>query len=223
MTDRKPTLAKPAARQLTSDRALARRRATLSTTVSPSSSPATRPQVRPVVTAKDSQLAAAPSRDASRNELEQMVELLTRQSELYSQLAELSQQQEQQIEQGNAEQLLALLGRKQAVIDSVTMINDMLRPLRDRWQGVAERADPQDRQRVNELAQCVQEQVEAIIEQDRVAEQRLAHTKQTLGEEIAQTGQAGVAMNAYRKAGPPPSSARQASGPIDPRFTDQQG
>jgi uncharacterized membrane protein len=140
-----------------------------------------------------------------------LVELLQQQRDLYHQLHELSGEQSQLIEQGQTEQLLSVLSKRQSLVEQLTQINSRLSPYRDYWGQVAEQLPEDQRQRLRQLLDEVQKLLQSILQQDENDRQQLQSAREEVGGKLQQTQRAGPAMKAYGQAG----QAR--------RFTDSQG
>lgn len=143
-----------------------------------------------------------------------LVELLSRQRDLYRQLKSLSDQQAGLIERGETEQLLSVLGQRQQIVDELSRLTGELGPYRENWRQLSERLATPDREQVHELIDEVETTLNAIVSQDDRDRQQLAGSREAVGQQVQKVQHAGSAVNAYR-AGP------QGSGPS--RFADQEG
>lgn len=148
------------------------------------------------------------------DEVNQLIERLTRQRDLYQQLKALSDQQGQLIADGQAEPLLAVLSQRQTLVDELTRLNAEVAPLRQRWTELARHIREDQRPRVNALLEEVETLLAAIIEQDDAHRQQLQGAKQRIAEQLERTNTAGRAMHAYRPA---------AAAGAPARFTDRSG
>lgn len=143
-----------------------------------------------------------------------LVELLGEQCGIYRQLNELAGRQSELVEGGDAEALLALLARRQSLIDQLTQINGRLEPYRDQWPSLWRELDESTRQRVTSLIDEVQRLLDEIVAQDERDRATLAAQRDRMADDMQRLGR-GAAMNrAYGQAGP---------GATHPRYTDQEG
>jgi flagellar biosynthesis/type III secretory pathway chaperone len=140
-----------------------------------------------------------------------LLELLEQQRDLYYELEKLSAEQSQRIEQGQTEDLLNVLSKRQGLVEQLTQINTRLSPYRDYWGQVAQQLPEGKRQHLRHLLDEVQTLLQRILEQDETDRQQLQAARDEVGNKLQQTQKAGSAMKAYGRA------AQQ------PRFTDSQG
>jgi uncharacterized protein YukE len=140
-----------------------------------------------------------------------LLELLQQQRDLYHELYQLSEQQSRLIEAGQTEELLALLSKRQELVERLAELNSRLSPYRDHWRSLAEQLPPDEQQRLRRLLDEVQSLLQAIIEQDDSDREHLQSARREVSNELQQTTKAGSAVQAYRGA----SAAA--------RFTDSQG
>jgi flagellar biosynthesis/type III secretory pathway chaperone len=148
----------------------------------------------------------------ARPSVPELIELLTRQRDLYAQLDRLSQGQMQHIHEGATEQLLSVLSQRQGVVDALGRLSTELAPYREDWQAMSGRLSGDDRQIVRELMDEVDAMLQAILDRDDQARARLQSAQQQTGRELRQAAGGTQAMHAYRgQAG------------RNPRFADQRG
>ncbi len=143
-----------------------------------------------------------------------LLTLLAEQRDLYRQLKSLSDQQGQCIRDGSTEQLLALLSKRQSVIDSLSRSNTHVAPYRERWSSISESVDPSQRAGVKEILDEIGFLLNEVVEQDERDRDKLRGVQNQIGTQLNRVGQAGRAVKAY---GPP------ATNPKPPTFTDRQG
>lgn len=148
----------------------------------------------------------------ARPSVPELIELLTRQRDLYARLDELSVGQMQHIEDGATEQLLGVLSQRQGVVDALNRISAELAPYRDNWPAMSGRLDDDDRQAVRELMDEVDTRLQTILERDDQARTKLQAAQQQMGRELRQVTGGAAAVNAYRT---------QRS--VAPRFADRKG
>ena len=141
-----------------------------------------------------------------------LIELLTQQRDLYSQLKRLSGQQLRLIDAGDTEQLLGVLSQRQSLVDGLARINGELAPYREGWNAVSQGLPAGERDQVRGLLDAVEGMLGEIVELDEQARGRLQVAQRKVGDELSRTARAGVAMHSYRQAYRP-----------DARFADQRG
>ena len=142
-----------------------------------------------------------------------LIDLLTEQRDLYTELRTLSDRQTAIIEQGETDALLGLLSQRQGLVDELGRVNGELSPYRTSWDA-ADEAIPQDsRDRVRGLLEEVEALLADILAQDDRAQQQLRAAQQRIGGELTNVSRAGSAIHAYRGA----ASSHEA------RFTDHRG
>tara|TARA_B100000749_G_scaffold267438_1_gene244362 strand:- start:296 stop:772 length:477 start_codon:yes stop_codon:yes gene_type:complete len=149
----------------------------------------------------------------SKGHISALIELFTRQLELYRQLGELSLQQTQAVKEGLTEQLLALLQRRSQVIDAVAAINRELEPYRSDWARLQSRLEPAQRQRIGTLIQQIEALRDAIVQQDNCDRDRLETAQGKISAELTKLVDASRAHGAYGSR-----SAAQT-----PYYTDRHG
>lgn len=160
----------------------------------------------------------------SGGECEQLIEMLTRQRDLYRSLDGLSDKQQQIIAEGQAEQLLGVLSERQVIVDHLTQINGELAPLRHRMSEIAEAAPAGRREALRSRVDEVQQLLASIIERDEEDRQSLEASKSQVGKQLGQVSTAPAAINAYRANAYAANRGSPAAGPTSAaRFTDSRG
>ena len=104
--------------------------------------------------------------DAATREGQRLIELLTRQRDVYLQLRRLADEQRGAIDGEKSEELLRILGERQRLINRLTEVNTELEPYRSRWDQIRQGIDPAGRQVVSDLVDEVQELLKGILERD---------------------------------------------------------
>ncbi len=140
--------------------------------------------------------------------------LLAEQREHYRELKSLSSQQAQCIRAGSTEDLLALLSKRQSVIDSLSKSNAQVVPYRESWPSICEVIDPAQRQRVGKILDEIGQMLSEVVEQDERDRVELKGVQAHIGTQMNQVNRANRAIQAY---GPPKTA------PKIPTFTDHQG
>jgi len=143
-----------------------------------------------------------------------LIELLDRQETLYGRLQRLSDQQTHLVEEGDAEQLLALLAQRQTLIDQLLELNGRIEPFRrqwpELWAGLGDAAQRELRGRID----AVQRMLDQILERDEQNRQTLLAHRRNLAGQMQQTQRGAAAHRIYGSSNP------RSQGP---RYTDRQG
>jgi hypothetical protein len=143
-----------------------------------------------------------------------VLDMLRDQRDQYESLQGLAKQQSGLIENGSAEQLLAVLAQRQQLVTRLQAAARRLDPYRPRLQDLADAAEPDQRQQLRDLVAQVQQLLGDIMAQDDVDRQKLQAARETVGAASRRTAAAGVALGAYGKSPVPRGT---------PRFTDARG
>ncbi len=143
-----------------------------------------------------------------------LLELLQRQQALYENLRELGGEQTRLIEAADTERLLALLARRQQLIDQLTRLNQQLQPYKRDWTTCWASLDAGSRQRIGALIQRVQMLVDQIMKTDEADRVRLTQQRDEIADGLNRMNRGASVHRAYGKAGPNAG---------ENRFTDQEG
>ncbi len=162
------------------------------------------------------------SSGVSACEADQLIDMLTRQRDLYRSLDGLSGKQQEIIATGQAEQLLSVLSERQVIVDQLTKINQDLAPLRGRMTEIADATTDAKRQSLRSLVDDVQTLLESIIHRDEEDRQTLEASKAAVGQELAKVKTAPAAISAY-KANANAYAKTSSFMPSAARFTDSRG
>lgn len=132
--------------------------------------------------------------------------LLESQRKLYEDLDHLSASQALLIDQERTDELLAVLGQRQALLTRIQVINDSIAPARARWQEFLGLLDPSQRQRVGIHVDAITRLIETIAERDRLDRERMQGARDRVAQEIAGMDRTRRAEGAYRTSpgGPSP-------------------
>ena len=150
---------------------------------------------------------------ATSNDLPRLKQLLAQQLDLYQQLRALTREQSNFIQQGQAESLLTVLAKRQRVIDALSKITTELQPFRDQWQTLWASLSPSDQQEIAPLVKQAEQELAAIIEQDKHDRDQIEDAKDQVGKQLSQTVHQGAALQAYGASGVNQSA----------RYTNRQG
>ncbi len=146
-------------------------------------------------------------------EAAELLGLLTRQRDLYTELGALASQQASLIADGKTEALLTVLSKRQCLIEELGQINDNIGPYRGRIPEIAEALPEASREKLRDLVDQVQALLKSIIEQDEQDRMKLEQAKAHVGGQLASNARTGMAINAYKQR--PVAAAA--------RFTDKAG
>ncbi|MHC4993530.1 MAG: flagellar export chaperone FlgN [Planctomycetota bacterium] len=144
-----------------------------------------------------------------------LIDLLEQQRGIYIHLHELCSLQSQHVADGDPEPLLALLGKRQRLIDELTRLNACVAPYKKNWNTLWSQLQSDDQNVIDALIDQVQALMEEIVAQDEKDRQALSEQRDEVGTQL-QNIHTGNALN--KAYGPKP-----AAHGVDPRYTDQQG
>lgn len=148
-----------------------------------------------------------PARRAAR-----LVRLVERQHGLFVTLEGLSGRQKAAIDAGDSDELLRVLGERQAIVDQITATGEEIAPFHERWDEMLRALNAEDRstlsKRVAEL-QDLSQRVAQHDERDRLA---LETRRAALVDDIAGVVKSRGAIAAYG-----------GKSPGGPRFHDREG
>ena len=132
--------------------------------------------------------------------------LLERQRAEYRALHDMSQQQHDYVACRDGEALLALLGRRQQVIERLTQIDVALSQYRRDWGPVYASLEPADRERADTLLGEINETLAAIMASDREDAEELGEQKQRISSELASVPTSRQVHSAYGAPAVAPAS-----------------
>ncbi len=142
-----------------------------------------------------------------------LVEVLDQQHELYRQLESLSAEQGRLVQSGDTEPLLALLSRRQALIDQLAQVSQRLEPYKQQWPQAWSQLEPGDRDRIGGLVRRVQEVLDRIMQQDEQDRVALSQQRQQAQQSLQRMNRGATMHRAYKQSTASPA----------PRYADQQG
>lgn len=126
-----------------------------------------------------------------------LVELLTRQHDLYRQLAELANKQSQFVRTGDAESLMSILGVRAGIIEQIEPLDKQIHPYRENWDASLSKLSQHDRMTAQGLMGAVQQLLSQILKQDEEDRKLLMEQKQQVGTQIRQAVTGSVVNKAY--------------------------
>ena len=144
-----------------------------------------------------------------------LIGLLEQQRGIYIQLHELCSLQSQHVANGDPEPLLALLAKRQRLIDELTRLNACVAPYKKDWTTLWAQLGGHDQSAIQSLIDQVQALMEEIVAQDEKDRAALSTQRDKVGLQL-QNIHTGNALNKAYGATPTDKV-------MDPRYTDQQG
>ncbi len=144
---------------------------------------------------------------------QQLIDILDQQRDLYEQLHGLSDQQAQLVSTGDPDPLLALMSRRQQLIDQLTQVSSRLEPYRTNWSEYWAELDGDSRDRVGGLVKQVQTLLEQIMSQDERDRATLAARRTEVAGSVQRMRQGASVNRAYA----------QPTGKAVSRYTDRRG
>lgn len=131
---------------------------------------------------------------------DELLDLLTRQHDLYRQLRELAAQQSGTIAAEDPSALLDILSRRQSLIDELAEINQRLEPVRADWKRIESMLTTSQRQRAGRLVEQVGELLAEILASDEADSKMLSARKVMTGQQITQSTASAQVQAAYQRA-----------------------
>jgi hypothetical protein len=118
----------------------------------------------------------------------------------YQKLAKLAEAQHEFVQQGQTEQLLQILSRRQEVLDQVSRFERTLASAKGNWNGYISALDAAQRVRAEALLADTRRLLEQITSADRNDAMVLQQRKLQLGRQINQTASARTLNRSYAAA-----------------------
>jgi hypothetical protein len=138
----------------------------------------------------------------ARPDSTKLVELLTRQRDLYRNLRELSEKQRALIAGDRPEMLLSILRERQDLVTALARLNEELGPYRQNWDTVHAALPEAQRNAASALVHEINALLRVILRTDQEDGALLSARKQAVGEQIADVTGGRTANAAYaRQAG----------------------
>lgn len=128
----------------------------------------------------------------------EVIQLLSKQRELYNKLKTLAYMQRELVEKSNPELLLKVLGSRQKIINQLVAVDSKLKPIRERWKAIAENFDEKERLEVNRLVDDVKVILEDIMSRDRQDAETLTAKKDLMATELKKVRTCKQMNNAYK-------------------------
>lgn len=147
-----------------------------------------------------------------------LARVLDRQREIYERLELLSLSQARLISDDQTDDLLAVLGQRQSLIEQLTVLNDELTPFAERWSELAPRLSEELREGLRQRFDDVSRLVESITRRDEGDRRALEARRSSVGSELQSLTHSRGAVAAYARVQTPGGREAQA-----PRYQDRRG
>lgn len=147
-----------------------------------------------------------------------LARVLDRQREIYEKLELLSLSQAQLISEDQTDDLLAVLGQRQTLIEQLSALNEEMAPFAERWSELAPRLSEQHRESLRQRFDDVGRLVESITRRDEGDRRALEARRSSVGSELQSLTHSRGAVAAYTRVQTP--GGREA---LNPRFQDRRG
>lgn len=141
-----------------------------------------------------------------------LARVLDRQREIYERLELLSLSQAALINEDQTDDLLAVLGQRQSLIEQLTALNDEMAPFAERWSELAPRLSEHHRSALRQRFDDVGRLVESITRRDEGDRRALEARRSSVGSELQSLTRSRGAVAAYSRAQTP-----------EARFQDRRG
>ncbi len=164
----------------------------------------------------DDRTQSAPEDPHARPELwaPRLGRILDEQIEAYEELLGLAESQGALIDEGKSDELIALLARRQTVVERATQIGRRLEPFTARWGELAPRLGDGQRREIADRTSRLDSLLERIAAVDDADRRRLEQRRDEVGREIGSLASKRSAVAAYGDA---------SRGPAGPRYQDRRG
>lgn len=138
-----------------------------------------------------------------------LVTLLTRQRDLYRQLQDQARRQNALIVGNDPEQLLALLGDRQQVLDQLAEVGDEIRPYQQAWPTMRGQLTPSLARQVDELLSEINTLLTEILAQDEKDAQVLSARRSAAAESLGMIRRDARVGVAYQASEQPAAAGRE--------------
>ncbi len=143
-----------------------------------------------------------------------LLRIVEQQVEQFRELDQLSRDQAALIKEGRSDELLALLGSRQVIVDRITSSNGELEPFLASWDTLSEQLPAALRESVRARMRELEELVASIAARDQADQKALEERRGGVQNELASLSRNRSAVNAYASTG----VSRQ-----QPHYQDRQG
>ena len=128
---------------------------------------------------------------------ERIAQTLASQRDLYVELGALARRQSEFVATGQAEELMAILTARAAMIEKITPLDKELQPYKGHWQEVLDGLPEGERAKVGGLLMEVQKLLADILAQDEADKESLTRQKQQVGDQIGKMVSGSALNRAY--------------------------
>jgi hypothetical protein len=132
---------------------------------------------------------------------ERVMPALERQAALYDQLAAFGPRQDELIASGEGDELLRLMGLRQAVVDELVEVHRGLEDVRADWQGFVGGLPDDERAALGDRLDALKALAARVHDQDSQTRQHLDGARSRVSSSMNGLGRAKGAMRAYGGAG----------------------
>lgn len=122
---------------------------------------------------------------------------LERQAALYDQLAAFGPRQDELIASGEGDELLRLMGDRQAVVDELVEVHRGLEDVRAGWQVFVDGLDEDEREALGDRLDALKALAARVHDQDSQTRQHLDGARDRVSSSMSSIGKAKGAMRAY--------------------------
>ncbi len=137
------------------------------------------------------------SQDVHRNDSQQLIDLLTRQRDVYKGLRTLSEKQRTLISGDRPDQLLGILGDRQNLVMELAQLNERMGPYRRNWSEAYDALRDDQRTLVSQLLHEINSLLRTILHTDHEDSNLLSARKQSVVKDIAGVSGGQQANQAY--------------------------
>ena len=132
------------------------------------------------------------------DELRQIVGKFERELEIYTGLRDLSRGQMAVIDrEAGPEDLLEILGRKQALINELDSLERELRPFKEKWHRVRESLAAEYRTQIEQVVRNMQGILAELLDLEEEGREKLQQQQEEVAEKIREIGKGKQAHDAY--------------------------
>ncbi len=127
-----------------------------------------------------------------------VISLLREQAQLYEKLEKMGQRQRALISLDDTLPLLRLLADRQRVIESLSKVGELLRPVRSKWEVYSSRFNKAQKAEADELIASAQACVERLLAEDAKDAKLLSAKKEATAKSLRQVPTSNKAISAYK-------------------------
>jgi hypothetical protein len=154
------------------------------------------------------------SQSGNQPDPKRLIDLLTKQRDLYHKLRDLSEKQRTMISGDRPDLLLNVLRERQELVTSLARLNEEMGPYRRNWDAAYSALPSEHRDEASGLLQEINGLLRVILQTDREDTALLSARKQSVANDIAEVSGGQAANTAYAKqaGGGQPTKAADITG-----------